>query len=151
MPLAAEHFSPSGVLSTTGVGVGSGTRPFRHCPRSHPGGRIDTAGRFLPVPARGRFLIAPALTPAPSGYLNTMLQKIQVYIDQENIDVLSDILLRFRGLLEGDVVAPLQVQSVEQQLLTGRSTLFTDQTQYLAALDGFKLEIGVPERLTSNG
>ena len=51
-----------------------------------------------------------------------MLQKIQVYIDQENIDVLSSILLRFRGLLEGDVVGPLQVQSVEQQLLSGRAT-----------------------------
>ena len=52
-----------------------------------------------------------------------MLQNIQVYIDQENIDVLSDILLRYRGLLEGDMVRPLQVQSVEQQLLAGRATL----------------------------
>ncbi len=60
-----------------------------------------------------------------------MLQKIQVYIDQENIDVLSGILLRFRGLLEGDIVGPLQVQSVEQQLLTGRTTLLVDQQQYL--------------------
>ena len=50
-----------------------------------------------------------------------------MYIDQENIDVLSGILLRYRGLLDGDVVGPLQVQNVEQQLLTGRSTLLSDQ------------------------
>jgi hypothetical protein len=77
-----------------------------------------------------------------------MLQKIQVYIDQENIDVLSGILLRFRGLLEGDVVGPLQVQSVEQQLLAGRATLLLDQTQYLQSLDAFKLGIGVPSKLS---
>src|SRR5262249_43521195 len=84
----------------------------------------------------------------PSGYLNTMLQKIQVYIDQENVDTLSDILLRFRGLLEGDLVGPLQVQSVEQQLLTGRFTLLADQQNYLQSLDAFKIEIGVPVRLS---
>ncbi len=76
-----------------------------------------------------------------------MLQKITVYIDQENIDVLSEILLRFRGLLEGDQVQPLQVQSVEQQLLTGRYTQLADQQNYLQSLDSFKLEIGVPMRL----
>ena len=30
-------------------------------------------------------------TPSPSGYLNTMLQKIQVYIDQVNIDVVRSV------------------------------------------------------------
>ena len=89
-----------------------------------------------------------AITPPPAGYLSTMLEKVQVSIDQENIDVLSVILLRFRGLLEGDVVAPLQIQSVEQQLLTGRATLLLDQTQYLAALDAFKNSIGVPMKLS---
>src|SRR5205823_7943286 len=63
-------------------------------------------------------------------------------------DVLGDILLRFRGLLEGDVVGPLQVQSVEQQLLAGRTTLLTDQQQYLQSLDSFKIEIGVPMKLS---
>src|SRR5262249_46573116 len=78
---------------------------------------------------------------------NTMLQKIQVLIDQENIDVLCDILQRFRGLLEGDVVGPLQVQSVEQQLLAGRTTLLNDQQQYLLSLNSFKIEVGVPMQL----
>ena len=49
--------------------------------------------------------------------------------------------------MEGDVVQPLQVQSVEQQLLAGRATLLNDQQDYLQALDSFKLEIGVPMQL----
>src|SRR5205807_8126809 len=102
---------------------------------------------ILPPPSPGSLALSPAITPPPSGYLNTMLQKIQVYIDQENIDVLSIILQRYRGLLEGDVVQPLQVQNVEQQLLAGRTTLLTDQTQYLQALNSFKIAIGVPMRL----
>ena len=76
-----------------------------------------------------------------------MLQTIQVYIDQENIDVLSVILKRYRGLLDGDVVQPLQVQNVEQQLLSGRYQLLTDQQDVPDALNGFKLEIGVPMTL----
>ncbi len=102
----------------------------------------------VPPSTPGTLNLSAVISPPPSGYLNTMLQKIQVYIDQENIDVLSGILLRFRGLLEGDVVQPLQVQNVEQQLLSGRTTLLNDQVQYLAALDSFKLEIGVPMDLS---
>ena len=96
--------------------------------------------------------VEPApLRPPPSGYLNTMLQKIQVYIDKENIDVLGDILLRYRGLLEGDIVGPLQVQNVEQQLLSGRVTLVNDQQDYLDALNSFKIELGVPVDLSDRG
>ncbi len=79
-------------------------------------------GAIVPPSNPGFLSLSPALTPQPSGYLNTMLQTIQVNIDQENIDVLTGIMKRYRGLLEGDMVGPLQVQSVEQQLLAGRST-----------------------------
>ncbi len=77
-----------------------------------------------------------------------MLQGLQVYIDKENIDVLSMILQRYRGLLEGDIVGPLQVQNVEQQLLSGRALLLNDQQDVLMSLDQFKLEIGVPMSLS---
>jgi hypothetical protein len=141
-------FQPSGVLSnrsdvsTPGLGV-SGLNP----------GVIPSVPIVISTPhvspnSPGFLSLAPAITPPPSGYLNTMLQKIQVYIDQENIDVLVGILLRFRGLLEGDVVGPLQVQSVEQQLLSGRAQLLTDQEQYLASLDAFKIAIGVPMQIS---
>jgi hypothetical protein len=105
-------------------------------------------GAIRPPDSPGSLSLGAAITPPPSGYLNTMLQKIQVYIDQENIDVLILILLRYRGLLEGDLVSPLQVQSVEQQLLTGRYTLLTDQQDVPQALNAFKLEIGVPMTLS---
>src|SRR5262249_20520688 len=38
----------------------------------------------------------------------------------------------------------LQVDQVEQQLLTGRSTMLTDQQQFLDAIDRFKLQLGMP-------
>ncbi len=141
-------FQPTGVLSSssgaTNSGLGaSGLTPGVIAPFS---GTIN--GPIVPGRIPGSLALSPALTPPPSGYLNTMLQKIQVYIDQENIDVLGGILLRFRGLLEGDVVGPLQVQSVEQQLLAGRATLLLDQQQYLQSLDSFKIEIGVPMKLS---
>jgi hypothetical protein len=140
-------FQPTGVLSSGGggsLGLGAlGLTPGEFA-------RVSTTltGPLVPPGTPGALALSPALTPAPSGYLNTMLQKIQVYIAQEDIDVLSGILLRFRGLLDGDLVGPLQVQSVEQQLLTGRATLLLNQTQYLQSLDSFKIEIGVPMKLS---
>jgi hypothetical protein len=140
-------FQPTGVLSSNSGSVGGALGSSGVVPGLNVLVPTTINNPLFPPNSPGIIALTRALTPAPSGYLNTMLQKIQVYIDQENIDVLSDILLRFRGLLEGDVVGPLQVQSVEQQLLTGRSTLLLDQQQYLSSLDSFKIEIGVPMRL----
>jgi hypothetical protein len=141
-------FQPSGVLSNGGGAVGSSLGVSGLTPGAPPTFQSTLPGPQVAPTSPGRLALNGAITPAPSGYLNTMLQKIQVYIDQENIDVLCDILQRFRGLLEGDVVGPLQVQSVEQQLLSGRATLLSDQQQYLQAVDAFKLEIGVPMQLS---
>jgi hypothetical protein len=142
-----SSFQPSGVLAGGGISsgtlTGAGLNPGIFVP---PATVIGAA--IAPPVSPGTISLPAAITPAPSGYLNTMLQKIQVYIDQENIDVLSGILLRYRGLLDGDVVGPLQVQNVEQQLLTGRSTLLVDQENYLQALDSFKIEIGAPMTLS---
>jgi hypothetical protein len=145
--ISGSSFQPTGVLSASG-GVGSGLSRAGIIPGVIPAVVTTVAGPILPPGPPGSLSLTPALAPPPAGYLNTMLQKIQVYIDQENIDVLSIILLRYRGLLEGDVVGPLQVQNVEQQLLSGRTTLLTDQTQYLQSLDSFKLELGVPTNLS---
>jgi hypothetical protein len=141
-------FQPTGVLSSnSGGGAGFGSTGL--IPGVIPAASTTRiGGPIFPGSPAGQIVLTRALTPPPSGYLNTMLQKIQVLIDLENIDVLTDILQRFRGLLEGDVVAPLQVQSVEQQLLAGRSTLLNDQQQYLQSLDSFKIEIGVPMQLS---
>jgi hypothetical protein len=145
--ISGGSFQPTGVLSNTPVPVpGSassdlfpGTTPFltnivRNSPQVTPG-------------QAGQVLLVQAITAPPSGYLSTMLQYVQIYIDKENIDTLTDILKRYQGLLEGDVVQPVQVQSVEQQLLSARSNLVVDQQQYLDSLDRFKIQVGVPTSL----
>jgi hypothetical protein len=145
--ISGSSFQPVGVLTNNNVGINTfGASGIQL--GANAGAPITIGSALVPPPSPGVQALSAAISPPPSGYLSTMLQKIQVYIDQENIDVLSDILQRFRGLLEGDVVQPLQVQSVEQQLLSGRSTLLLDQTQYLQSLDAFKLEIGVPMKLS---
>ncbi|MFL5342106.1 MAG: TolC family protein, partial [Gemmataceae bacterium] len=145
--ISGSAFQPVGVLSNNGISANVPLGNSGLQPGSTQSLSTTLNGSIVPPASPGQLALAGAITPPPSGYLNTMLQKIQVYIDQENVDVLSDILLRFRGLLEGDVVGPLQVQSVEQQLLAGRSALLADQQQYLVAINGFKLEIGVPMEL----
>ena len=145
--ISGGAFQPTGVLSNGGVSVASlGFSGLT------PGviSRLSTSlsGPLVPPTSPGALNLAPAISPIPVGYLNTMLEKITVYIDQENIDVLIPILERYRELLKGDQVQPLQVQSVEQQLLSGRSTLLADQQNYLQSLDAFKLEIGVPVPLS---
>jgi hypothetical protein len=140
------NFQPTGVLSNNNP-TGGGTGPSGLTPGVFPAFSTTLNGPQVTTGSSGTLVLTPAITPQPAGYLNTMLQKIQVYIDQENIAVLTGILKRFQGLLEGDVVQPLQVQNVEQQLLSGRFTLLNDQVQYLQALDTFKIELGLPMNL----
>jgi len=145
--ISGGSFQPTGVLSNTPVpfptsassGLFPGTIPFvtnviRTSPQVTPG-------------QSGQTILVAAITAPPSGYLSTMLENVQIYIDLENIETLTDILKRYQGLLEGDVVAPVQVQTVEQQLLSARSNLVTDQQQYLDSLDRFKIQVGVPTAL----
>jgi hypothetical protein len=142
-----SSFQPVGVLSNNNSSSG-GLNNSGVTPGVIPSSGTSIAGPILPPNTPGVLNLQPTITPAPSGYLNTMLQNVQVYIDKENIDVLSVILKRYRGLLEGDVVGPLQVQNVEQQLLGGRVTLLNDQQDYVQSLDQFKIEIGVPMNLS---
>jgi hypothetical protein len=145
--ISGSSFQPTGVLSGGG-GVSGGGGGGGLVIGTIPQFSTNLSSPVITPGTAGSLSLPTAITPAPSGYLNTMLQGIQVYIDKENIEVLSLILNRYRGLLEGDIVGPLQVQNVEQQLLSGRSTLLLDQQQYLDALDSFKLEIGVPTSLS---
>jgi hypothetical protein len=146
--ISGGSFQPTGVLSSSSSGGSGRIGGLGITPGVIPAAATTIAGPIVPPSSPGSLALSPAITPTPAGYLNTMLQKIQVYIDQQDIDVLSGILKRYRGLLEGDLVGPLQVQSVEQQLLAGRTTLLTDQQKYLQALDSFKIEIGVPTKLS---
>jgi hypothetical protein len=146
--ISGSNFQPTGVLSNSGIGTIGGLGGLGLIPGVVPTVSLFPGGPVVPIATPGTLSLSPAITPPPSGYLNTMLQKVTVYIDQENIDTLSDILLRYRGLLEGDQVQPVQVQQVEQQLLQGRYTLLADQQNYLQSLDTFKLGIGLPTTLS---
>ncbi len=145
--ISGGSFQPTGTLSSNVVTPGAGLGASGLTPGVIGLVATTRTGPLVGISSPGTLALQNAITPPPSGYLNTMLQKVQVYIDQENIDVLSNIVLRYRGLLEGDLVAPLQVQQVEQQLLTGRFTLLTDQADYPEVLNAFKLAIGAPMRL----
>ncbi|OWK35086.1 TolC family protein [Fimbriiglobus ruber] len=144
--ISGSSFQPTGILSNNGAG-GGGLGGSGIAVGGVPSGATTIPGPILAPSSPGSLNLGAAITPAPAGYLNTMLQNIEIYIDKENISVLNLILQRYRGLLEGDVVGPLQVQSVEQQLLTGRANLLTDQQQYLDSIDSFKIELGVPTNL----
>ncbi|MBI1917475.1 MAG: TolC family protein [Planctomycetes bacterium] len=145
--ISGGAFQPTGVLAGGGGG-GAGVGASGLVPGVIPAVATTIASPIFPAGTAGALSLAGGISSPPSGYLNTMLEKIQVYIDQENIDVLSNILQRYRGLLEGDVVNPLQLQSVEQALVRGRTTLLTDQQQYLQAVDSFKRTLGVPMPLS---
>ncbi len=144
--ISGGSFQPSGVLSATQPSVpGGGSSGL--LPGVIGAVPIVRSGLQVTPGSSGNLFLAQAITAPPSGYLSTMLQYVQIFIDKENIDTLTDILKRYEGLLEGDVVGPLQVQTVEQQLLSARSNLVADQQQYLDSLDRFKIQIGVPTAL----
>jgi outer membrane protein TolC len=144
--ISGGSFQPTGVLSglqpSVPSGGSSGLFP----------GQIPLVTTFRTVPQvvpgeSGNLFLTQTITAPPSGYLSTMLQYVQIFIDNENIETLTDIYKRYEGLLEGDVVGPLQVQNVKQQLLSARSNLVLDQQQYLDSLDRFKIQVGVPTAL----
>jgi hypothetical protein len=137
-------FVPTGVITATGnaIGVGLGTSGI--IPGVIP--PINTAGPGLQDPPglAGRLNLNTAIPPNVSGFLGTLLQYAQIALDRANIANLQAFLELFEGFKEGGDVSQLQVDTVEQQLLTGRSNLLSDQQQYFDALDRFKLQLGLP-------
>jgi hypothetical protein len=136
-------FVPTGVIAnspfTAAQGIGnSGLQP----------GLIPfTAATGLAVlpGSSGRLTLFSAIPPNVSGYLGTLLQHDQIPLDHYNIDRLQFFLRLFQGIQESGDLSQLQVDQVEQQLLTAESTLLTDEQQYIDALDRFKLQLGLPE------
>ncbi len=82
-----------------------------------------------------------------SGYLSTLLQAAQMRVDEYNIEKLDEFLNLAKAMEEGGDISQLQVDQFEQSLLRGRTSLLTDQLQYLQSLDQFKLQLGLPTPL----
>ncbi len=144
--ISGGTFVPTGVvtpqaLRVIGRGIG-GSALF-------PGVTVlnnPTAITNLPTPpgGAGRLPLPSAIPPNVSGYLGTLLQWAQIAFDQENIDKLEDFMKLFRATLEGGDIAQLQVNQLEQQLLGGYTTLYSDQQQYMDSIDRFKQQLGLP-------
>jgi hypothetical protein len=84
------------------------------------------------------------LTANPVGYLPTILRAALVANERKNVTALEGFLRLYQNLKEGGQVSELQVNQVEQNLLTSRTTVLNDTRLYLDNLDFFKLQLGVP-------
>ncbi len=137
-------FVPTGVIAPSTFSPSAGFGSSGIVPGLVPLGLIDSG--ILPVtpgPA-GRLNLAQAIPAPVAGYLGTLLEYTQIDLDRANISNLQVFLRLFESLKEGGDVSQLQVDQVEQQLLRGRSTLLSDEQQYLDSLDRFKLQLGLP-------
>jgi outer membrane protein TolC len=136
--ISAPTFSPTGGVGTTS-GVVPGVIPGVPL-TGNPGLQFDPG-------SSGRIGLQTALAAPVSGYLSTLLQAAQMRVDEYNIEKLEQFLDLARSMQEGGDISQLQTDQVEQQLLRGRTSLLTDQQQYLQSLDQFKLQLGLPTEL----
>src|SRR5207237_923429 len=95
----------------------------------------------------GRVGLTTAFAAPVSGYLSTLLQAAQMRVDEYSIQKLEANLQLARAIQEGGDISQLQVDQFEQQVLGRRTTLLSDQQQYLDSLDRFKLQLGLPTNL----
>lgn len=138
-------FQPTGVIAppgfTAGAGLGaSGLTPGLTTPLAvaqNPGLQVNPG-------ISGRVALTTAFAAPVSGYLSTLLQAAQMRVDEYNIEKLEAYHLLAQAMEEGGDISRLQTDLFEQALLARRTSLLTDQQQYLQSLDQFKLQLGVP-------
>jgi outer membrane protein TolC len=147
--ITGASFQPTGVIAPTpfspgaGVGGSSGLIPgiIPAVPvNGNPGLQIDPG-------ISGRAPLNTAFAAPVSGYLTTLLQAAQMQVDEYNIEKLESFLALTKAMEEGGDVSKLQVDQFEQQVLGARTSLLTDQLQYLQSLDQLKLQLGLPTDL----
>jgi hypothetical protein len=132
--IAASTFAPSATLGSSGLLPGL-------TPLVNVAGEL---GLQVSPGSSGHISLQTALAAQVSGYLSTLLQAAQTRVDDYNINKLEGFLSLSKAMEEGGDVSELQVQQFEQALLRGRTSLLTDQQQYLFSLDQFKLQLGLP-------
>jgi len=106
----------------------------------------DAAGRVNPG-GSGFITLNTALAAQVGGYLSTLLQAEQRQLDIFSLEKLEANLKLGKAMAEGGDISELQVEQFEQQVLTRRTNLLSDQLQYLQSLDSFKLQLGLPTAL----
>jgi hypothetical protein len=141
-------FQPSGILApgtfspTAGLGS-SGLVPGAIAPILITG---DNPNRVTPG-ISGQITLNTSLAAPIGGYLSTLLQAEQRQLDIYSLEKLEANLKLGKAMAEGGDISELQVEQFEQQVLTRRSNLLSDQLQYLQSLDSFKLQLGLPTAL----
>jgi hypothetical protein len=146
--ITGATFQPTGVIAaplfTPAQGLGASGLVPGAIPLVAVGGEL---GLQVGPGSSGRISLQTALAGQVSGYLTTVLQAAQILVDEYNIAKLEAFLQLGKAMEEGGDISELQVQQFEQSLLRGRTSLLTDQQQYLQSLDQFKLQLGLPTDL----
>jgi hypothetical protein len=86
----------------------------------------------------------PPLGANPTGYVQTLLQKVQQVIARKNLNSYEYFLKLFEVWKEGGLVNPVQVGTVEQRYLAAIETHLTQWVQYRQFLDLFRIQLGLP-------
>ncbi|TMQ34327.1 MAG: hypothetical protein E6K70_08175, partial [Planctomycetota bacterium] len=146
--ITGAAFQPTGVIAPSNFSPGAGIGASGLIPGVISSVPI-TANSGLQVNpgSSGRSTLQTAFAAPVSGYLTTLLEAAQMQVDEYNIAKLEEFLALAGAVQEGGDISQLQVDQFEQQLLAGRSSLLTDQLQYLTSLDQFKLQLGLPTEL----
>jgi outer membrane protein TolC len=147
--ITGSAFQPTGVVGNATFQPGQGvTGSSGIVPGVIPGVPITgNPGLQVTPGGSGNVSLQTAIAAPVSGYLTTLLQAAQIRVDIYNIEKLQGFLRLARALQEGGDISQLQTDQFEQQVLNRRSSLLTDQQQYLQALDQFKLQLGLPTNL----
>lgn len=128
-----------------GGGINIGATRFRNRPATFSSGG-SIAGAIISA-SRGGISSLPASTVGgigTSGYLDTLLSASLLTNQRRNVRALEGTLQYYQDLFEGEGITQLQVQQVEQQLLSGRNDLFNAERNLLDNLDQFKVQLGLP-------
>src|SRR5207253_2825294 len=128
--ITGASFQPVGVISPSPFAVGAGLGGSGLVPGIIPGTPVTgNVGLQVNPGSSGRIGLQTAFAAPVSGYLTTLLQAAQMRVDEYNIEKLDAYLKLAKAMEEGGDVSKLQVDQFEQQLLSRRTTLLSDQLQ----------------------
>jgi outer membrane protein TolC len=92
--------------------------------------------------------VTPSLTAPSQGYLPTLLTAALERDERENLASLTVDFALYREYQGRGDVSELQVGQVEQQILSSQTRLLNQQQLLASGLDQFKLQLGLPTKLS---
>ena len=79
--------------------------------------------------------------------MNTLLQKAQLYTYVKNVASFEYFFKLLKKYEDGGIVNPVQVYTMEQNLVKGIETMLQNWNQYRQSLDLFRIQLGLPTNL----